>query len=205
MAIIQFNVDQEAAAKAAAGERAGRGVLPEGQYVLRVTSSKLEPGKTPASYPALVCKCEVLWSFNANNVGRTITRRFRMTPKAIPYFFLPFCAAAGIPVQQGPQGVQFDDASINGATTKAKCTHSPGERQTFEDWSDDESVQNGGAAQPQPQAWAPPAQQPVAQPAQWASQPMQQAPTPAWAPPAAAQPQGPPSPPWGQLPPRGQG
>jgi len=94
MAVVSFDVDQGALADAAAG--GGGGVVPEGAYVLRVKSTSWDPPKQQGAFPRFVLKCEILWSFNGGNIGKTVTRRLSMSPKAIPYFTIPFMQAAGV-------------------------------------------------------------------------------------------------------------
>lgn len=208
MAVIAFDVDPEALADARAG--GGGGVLPEGWYVLRVKDKNWDPPK-PNGWPRLVLKCEVLQSFNGQLIGKTITRRLSLSPKAVAYFLLPFLNAAGVPVHQGQGGKpQFDDDAVLGATTKVDCTHQKGDTRTFEDWNNDQPVGPANALMP---AQAPLGgngtppwmqQQPGQAPAQM---PMQGAPAPQWQPPAQQQQQAQVAlqTPWGQLPPRGQG
>jgi hypothetical protein len=207
MAIVTFEVDQQALADAAAG--GGGGVIPEGQYILRYTEAKFEAPTQQGKAPKLVLKCEIVWSESGGSLGKKVTRRLHMTPKAIPYFTIPFLQAAGVPVQQDPRGgIAFDPDLIVGTQTKCVCSHSKGDQRTFEDWASDEpvvtqaGVQGVGSPMPAnpPQAgtgqppWqhpqqAPPqagqfpvAQQPPA--SQQAPQPMQAAP-PQWASPGA--------------------
>lgn len=212
MAIVTFEVDQQSLADAAAG--GGGGVIPEGRYILRYTEAKFDAPKQQGGSPKLVLKCEIMWSEHGGSLGKKVTRRLSMSPKAIPYFTIPFLQAAGVPVQQDPRGgIAFDPDLIVGTQTKATCSHSKGEQRTFEDWTADEAVVNGAAgvpatpppapaaaqgfyqppAQPAPQAaplWQQPQQPqqtqqfPVQQPA--AQQPMGGAPQPQWQQPQAA-------------------
>lgn len=185
MAIINVQVDQEAAAKAASGEYTLR---PEGKYRLRVESKEWEPPKDATKYANLKCKCTILNSFNGQNLGKSVTRRFSMSPKSIPYNLQRFLQAAGIAYQMQNGSIMFDDDHVPGATTDVTCKHSVGESRTFENWDNDEPVggqqtqQAAPMQQPQQQPWAPPAQQqPMQQPTQ--AFPPQQG----WTPPGAPQ------------------
>lgn len=185
MAVIQFGVNPEEAAKAAQG---GGGVLPIGVYTLRVESKEWKAPKSADKSPQLVCKCQVLQSFNGQNLGKTITRRFNMSAKAIPYGIARFLQAAGIPYQMQNGTISFDDDHVLGGTTEVDCSHQPGESRIFEQWDNDRPV--GGqtqhvtpaAPQQMPQGnyappqggWAPP---PVQQP------PQQFGPPQGWVPP----------------------
>ena len=203
MAIIQVQVSQEDVDKAAKG---GGGVMPIGKYRLRIESKEWSPPKSADKSPMIVCKCLVLQSFNGQNLGKTITRRFVMSPKSIPYNIARYCKAAGIPFQYTPQGAfQFDDDHLLGATTDVECKHTAGEQRTFEEWENDTPIDGAAQAAPQMNApqmapqgyaapqggWTPPGQQQgpaqnFAPPQGWVppGQPVQQPMQPQYAPPA---------------------
>lgn len=174
MGIVNVNYDPAEAAKAAAGGPRSR-VMPEGWYVLRVVEEPTQKEATKqGSYPNLICKCEILQSFNGANIGGKVTRKFNLHPNSIPYNLLPFLRAAGVPCQDNGQGLAFDTAAIRGASTKADCQHSKGDQVTFENWENDEPL--GGA----------PAGAPAMTPQAFQQQPQQQfAPQAGWAPPGA--------------------
>lgn len=191
MAIIQFQVSPEDIDKAAKG---GGGTLPAGQYRLRVESKDWTPPKEAGKYPTLVLKCKVLTSFNGQNVDKTITRRFNMHPKSIPYNLARFLQAAGIAYQYTPQGaIMFDDDHTLGVVTDVTCKIRPGDQRDFEEWENDAPIgptqqvtpqsppmQQGGFAPPQG-GWTPPAQPTYQQPP---AQPQYAGPPQGWVPPA---------------------
>jgi hypothetical protein len=210
MATVQFTYDPEEAAKAAAGGS----LMPAGWYVLRVKTAEQKAG-APGKHPFYECKCEIIASFDSQNVSKTVTRRFSLNPKSAPYNLMRFLGAAGLPFAPLGQGsMSFDDAYFLGATTKVICKHTAGESRTFENWDNDEPYEQPGqqrpaaftngvqfpqAAQPaqypqaaQPQQWQPPAQQfqpPMQQPMQY-PQPQQGFPQQAYPPgPMQGQPQ----------------
>jgi hypothetical protein len=221
--MIQFGVSPEEAAKAAQG--GGGGVLPIGVYVLRVESKEWKAPKSADKFAQLVCKCQVLKSFNNQNLGKTITRRFNMNPKSIPYGIARFLQAAGIPYQMQNGTISFDDDHVLGGTTEVDCSHEPGESRTFEQWDNDRPVSGQtqhvtpAAPQQMPQGnyappqggWAPPPAQQMqpAQPPQQFGPPQgwvppqqgyQQPQQPQYAPPQQSQPQNGGAPPWLQQP-----
>jgi hypothetical protein len=166
MAIITILVSQEDRSE---GRKGGFGTKPEGQYRLRVESKEWAPAKAADKYPTLVLKCKVLQSFNGQNLDKTITRRFNMHPKSIPYNLARFLQAGGIAYQYTPQGaIQFDDDHVLGVTTDVTCKHTKGDQRTFEEWENDAPI--GPTQQVTPQApdaaatsrrrrrWTPPAQ-----------------------------------------------
>jgi len=145
MAVIQVNYDPEERAKAAQG---GGRLMPEGWYVLRITSAEGKPGKE-GKHPLIECKCEIISSFNQQNIGGVITRRFSLAPKSVPYNLERFLRAAGIHYQdQGGGAIVFDDQYLPGAVTKVTCKHTPGEQRTFENWDNDEPYEQGGVQRP---------------------------------------------------------
>lgn len=176
MAIIQFQVSAEDIDKAAKG---GGSTLPAGQYRLRVESKDWTPPKEAGKYPNLVLKCKVLTSFNGQNIDKTITRRFNMHPKSIPYNLARFLQAAGIAYQYTPQGaIIFDDDHVLGVVTDVTCKITKGDQRDFEEWENDAPIgptqqvtpqsppmQQGGFAPPQG-GWTPPGQQSFSPPMQ---------------------------------------
>lgn len=199
MAVINLSYDPEAKKEAASGVGP---LLPEGGYVLRLQSFENQAPTREGGAPVLVCKCTVVQSFNQQNLNRTITRRFFLSQKAIPYRFEPFLKAAGIPYQDNGAGIQFDSDHLLGATTRVTCRHKPAQDQSgrmFEEWENDEPM--GGAPQTfhQPPQFAPPGF-PQAGPPPGAQAPGQ----PQWGPPMQAPPQQPPPQQWGP-PPQQQG
>lgn len=195
MGIIQLDYDPEAKQNAASGSF---GVVPEGQYVLRLQSFEHQAPAGQDKAPQLVCKCVIAESFNQQNLNKVITRRFFLSPKAIPYRFEPFLKAAGIPYQDNGRGIAFDPAALMGATTRVTCRHKDGTDRKFEEWENDEPVgaaADRGVSFYQPPQFASVPQQAV--PQQVASQqmapqwgPPQQPPAqPQWGPPQGAPPQ----------------
>jgi len=157
MAVVQY--DQEEATKAASGQRFT--VKPEGKYTLRVESFEMKPPKEQGKYPTLVCKCTILWASHGQNLGETVTRRFNFHPKSVPYNLIPFLKAAGVPHRMQNGQLDFDENQLPGATTTCECRHEKGDRQVFENWENDEAINQQGVAPP-PQQFAP-VQQPMQQ------------------------------------------
>lgn len=162
MGIVNIQVDPQEAAKAAAG---GGRAMDEGPYVLKVQGATQESAKKQGSYPNIVCKCEVLQSPNGKHLGQTVTRRFNLSPRSVPYNLIPFLKAAGIHYQDNGQGViAFDTDHLRGATTKVTLSVQKGTTRPLENWDNDEpygAPQAPQAYQPapqqvSPQGWAPP-------------------------------------------------
>lgn len=143
MATIRFAFDPNA--KPNEGGRGDYTPTPEGVHHIKVVSMEQQPPGPGKEWGSIAVKYEVVKSEDATAIGRSRTFWLQLSPKATPYFLIPFLQACGIALTTGQQmtaqgpipTVDCDIEHAVGAIVVAKCKHDVGNNgKTREDWSD---------------------------------------------------------------------
>lgn len=176
MTVIEFNVDQESVNKAAEGGGGVWSPFPEGAYHLRAISHEVKAPKTAGKFASLHVKFECVGSASGESVGKKTGIFFSLSPKAIPYFLIPYLKSVGVQYEIGERQtssgpttvIAFDPSQIEGSVALAKCKHESSTdpsskyaiRETWSDWEASEldpmnaagGVQSAAGVQAAPQA-----------------------------------------------------
>lgn len=147
---------------------------PEGTHDLKILSMQQEPPGAGKQWGSIATKYEVVGSADATAIGRSRTFWLQLSPKATPYFLIPFIKATGVVHTTGTEmtsagpipTIEFDPDLVVGAVVKARCSHQQGNNgKVREDWSDFAvSELNPLLAGQGAPAMQPPPQQPAMQP-----------------------------------------